>query len=180
MKEGMLLFIYKNNRAINLQHLKVIFKDAIFMNWGSHILVDAKAYDKESILKNIQDYNTGQYTFTQSRIEKLIKKCMDIGLSLEGIQHWDDIEYEKSSFIEDLINELKRKDISINLRNLFLRELTHILRDIEYELFSDNSVSLIEFKTPNGNEISFSRNNFVSFEEEDIDTVKEIISSFIE
>lgn len=180
MKNGMIIFIYKNNRAMNSQHLKVIFNEAILINNGSHMIIDTDKYNKMEIGEKIYDFNASQFLFGCSKHETLMRQCLKYGLTIEHIRFWEEIESTDKEYLYELLRELKRTDISLNLKNLFFHELLGIVRDVEYTLFENNSISSIEFKTPNGNKLMFYENNLVSFEEEDIDLIKNIMSIFKE
>ena len=177
-KEGILLFLYKNNRAINNQHIKVIFNGEILINIGSHILLSTENYDINTIFNKLKGLNTGQAIVTGEKYDKLISHCVLNNFQIKDIKHFDEMKEEDKDYINELISELKRPNISLNLKKLFLRELRSELRYIEYEEY--NNIYSVTIKSPSGNEVVFSRNNRITFNEMDLDFVKELILLFQE
>lgn len=177
-KEGILLFLYKNKRAINNQQIKVIFNGDILINIGSHILLNIEKYDINTIFEKLQGLNTGQAILTGEKYDKLISHCVLNCILIKDIKHFDEMKTEDENYINELISELKRPNISLNLKKLFLRELRSELRYIEYE--EDNNIYSITIKSPTNNEIIFSRNNRITFDEIDLDFVRELLLIFQE
>lgn len=183
MTNGVLLFVYKDERAKNLQYLKVLFKEDLILNLGSHILVNSDRYynlENSSTDAQLIPYNTGQFIFTYSRFKSLILKMISLGFDIDKIDFWEDIEKYQRDFLEELMKELKRTDISPLLRETLLKEVFKIMETIDLELFTENGVSQIIFRSKNNEYIKFHRNNNIEFNISNINIIKETLSIFKE
>lgn len=178
INEGMLLYLYKNQRAFNNQKMKILFNGNILVNIGSHILINKDNFELNEIFEKIRDLNVGQFIFSGEKYATIIRYCILNNLSITEINHYEEIEIETLNYIEELLNELKRNDISIRLKETLIRSLLYELRYLEYE--NDNNISSIALKCPSGSNIILFNNNKISFNISDIEYVKKLILLFYE
>lgn len=176
MKDGLILFVYKNNRAINNQYIKTIFNQDIYVNTGSHILLDSEKWSLNDIFDKVRDLNTGQMILTGEKYSKIIKYCVKNNLQVKNITWYDKVDDMDLEYQDELLRELQRDDISMRLKEVLVKNLLSEIKYNEYE--EDNHIYSLTIKSPNNNEIIFSRNTHISFEDEDINFIKDILLIF--
>lgn len=170
-KEGILIYLDKDKRAYTNQFIKIIFNGDILINIGSYILINTEKYDLNTIFEKLQGLNVSQAIFTSEKFIKLIEHCILNDICIKNLKIFDDIKEETAVYTKELITELKRPDISLKLKLLYLREL----KDIEYA--GDSCIEKIILNSSTNNEIVFTKNNKVSFDEVDLAFVRELISA---
>lgn len=178
LKEGMLLFVYKNQRAFNNQKMKILFNGNVLINTGSHMLINKREYTLEDIFGKIRDLNVGQFILSCEKYSMIIRYCILNNIDIVEINHYEDMDRETLNYIEELLNELNRTDISLRLQDTLLRSLLYELKYLSNE--QDIDISSMVIKTQNNNKITFFNNNKISFNETDIDLVRDIVLLFQE
>lgn len=176
LQEGMLLFIYEKQRAFNNQQMKIFFNGGVLINTGSYMLINKEKYKIDDIFSKIRDLNVGQFILTTEKFATILRYCISNNLDIVEINYHDDFDKETLNYIEELLSELSRQNISMRLKELFLRSLIYELKYLSVE--EDIDISSMVIKSPSNNKITFYNNNKILFNKKDLDFVEKIILLF--
>lgn len=176
LQEGMLLFLYENERDFNNNQMKVFFNGSILINTGSYMLINKEHYKTDDIFSKIRDLNVGQFILTTEKFSHILRYCISNNVDIVDINYCDDFDKETLYYIEELLSELSRKNISMRLKELFLRSLIYELKYLSVE--EDIDISSMVIKSPSNNNVTFYNNNKILFNKKDLEFVEKIILLF--
>lgn len=177
IEKGVLLFLYEQNRAFNYQEMNKLFKKHILVDLEQYMLINTNKSTLEDIFNKIEDLNVGQFILTVEKYETILKYCVSNNIEIVNISYFD--EPKKNTvitYINELLSELRRDNISTELKNLFLKSLITELRYLYIE--QDLDISSITIKSPNNHIVTLDKNTMI-FNKIDLDFIKEIIALFL-
>lgn len=178
-KDSVVLYLYKKDRALTSQKLKVLLMDLILINIGSHVVVDLNKIEYANLLELIHGLNVGIIPFTSCKQFNIVKSCLKNSMSLEKIEFYEPIEGYYKSYIDEMVKTLNSINDSWVMYDM-LKLLFDRLSEAEKESSFDNGISSIKFRTNQGNIVEFNGCNRLVFEEENMYIVKKILNSIKE